>query len=250
MTALRITICAGIVCAAAQIAAPRIGMATDGAGRLRPIAGVAGNAIPGAPVLTGVISAAASDIAALGKTSSEIVAIEGAKTIRTPAPDGPALFAFAADGSPQWAWLCPRRELLKWTSSGFSTLALETAAIEGEVVAIGAADSTHLRLAVSRNNQLEILRVGLSDGAIAGVTSLPPGARAPLLPSDGSVLYAVPDALVLRDAGGHERRIPFGRTVSAMTGMSSRWVLVLTTDGRHFAVRAGDGFVFQLPEVH
>jgi hypothetical protein len=249
MKQLTIAICICTLSAAAQVTAPRIGMATDNAGRLRPITGVAGNLIPGAPVASGVLSAAASDVVALVKTRAEIVVIEQGVVLRARAPEGPALFAFAADGTPAFAWLPTDRALLRWTGNNFAPVPLETAAISGDIVAIGVGDTAHINLAVSQNGALQILRVSLIDGVIAVVTSLPDQAHAPLLMADGAILYAVPGALVLRDSGGHERQIPFSGAASAITPMSSRWAQVIATSGRRYAVRLADGAAFQIPGV-
>ena len=249
MKQLTTIICVCALSAAAQVTAPRIGMATDSAGRLRPIAGIAGNFIPGDPIASGVISAAASDVAALAKTRSEIIVLEQGAAVRDRALEGPALFAFAANGAPAFAWLPAGRELLKWTGNNFARVPLETAAIAGEIVGIGVSDRAHVNLAVSQDDALQILRVGLSDGLIDVVTSLPHGAHAPLLMPDGSILYALPDALVLRDSAGHERQIPFSGAVSAIALMSSRWALVSAGNGRRYAVRLADGAAFQIPGV-
>jgi len=249
MKQLTITICVCALSAAAQVTAPRIGMATDSAGRLRPIAGVAGNFIPGEPIASGVLSAAASDVAALVKTRSEIIVIGQGATVRTRAPEGPALFAFSADGAPAFAWLPTGAALLKWTGNNFARVPLETAGISGQIVAIGVSDSAHVNLAVSQNNALQILRVRLSDGVVAVVTSLPDQAHAPLLMADGSILYAVSDALVLRDSTGHERQIPFSGAVSAIAPMSSHWALVIAASGRRYGVRLANGAAFQIPGV-
>ena len=241
-------ICVFALTAAAQMTAPRVGVAADGAGRLRPIAGVAGNLIPGAPLATGVISAAASDTAVLAKTRSGILAIQNNRAIRTRAPEGSALFAFSSSGAPAFAWLTETRALLQWTGDGFMARPIETAAIPGEIVAVGAGDATHVNFAVRGNATLEVLRVGLSDGAISAVTSLPFEATALLIQADGSMVYSLPNELVLRGAGGHERQIAFRGAVSSIVPMSSRWVLIVT-NARRYALRLADAAVAQVPEV-
>ena len=242
-------ICVCALAAVAQVSAPRIGVAADGAGRLRPIAGVAGNLIPGAPVATGVVSSAASDVAIVAKTRSEILVIQDNKAARTPAPEGSALFAFSDDGEPAFAWLTQTHTLLEWTGTGFTARAIELAAISGDVVAIGASDATHVIFAVNRSGMIEVLRAGLSDGATSAVTSLPSGASAPLLEADGSVVYAMPNDLVLRDGAGDERHIAFHGAVASITPMSSRWLQVVTDNGHRYAARLSDGAVFRVPEV-
>lgn len=223
--------------AAAQVSTPRIGIAADRAGVIRPVSGVAGNLIAGDAIARGVISAAASDTTVMMKTASELV-VNG---VRRRVAGGPALFAFERDGSPALVWLSDAHALLAPCRRGFCSIPLPV--LSGEVVAVGAGP----RIAVVRNGVLEVLDI--SDGAIARVTRLP-GASAPLLLADGSMVYGAPGALVFRDRSGHEKRTAFAHAASSMTQMSSSWAMVeATQEGRRFAVRLSDGAAFQIPEV-
>ncbi len=250
---MRCFIITAVVCAfscAAQISAPRIGMVLDGQGRFRPVTGVAGNLVPGSPLAGNVVSGASAGVASLIKTKSDLQIVTTAGTVHVKAPEGPALFAFSATGAPAFVWLISSQTLLRWNGGDLTQVTPETAAIAGEVIAIGCTDSQHVNVAVPRNGQVEVLRVELSNGAIAGTTVLPNAIGAPLLRGDGSILYATKSALVLRDALGRERSTAFPHTVLNIVPMSANWALVTSTEGRrHFAVRIADGANFQIPEV-
>lgn len=238
--------------ALAQMSAPGIGIASDWAGAVRPVVGVAGNLLIGEALVTGANSAAASGRVVLIKTATDVRALDAAghEITRAAAPSGSALFAFANDGSPAWVWMPRTQSLLGWCAGSFCSCPLPMDAIDGEVVAIGAADRSHINLAVNRNDALEVLHVRIRDGAVAATTPLPGAVGAPLLLPDGRVIYSVSGALVERDARGKERRSAFPHSAASIAPMSAGWVLVSATgERRHFAVRVADGAAFQIPEV-
>ncbi|HZU25116.1 MAG TPA: hypothetical protein VFA04_06315 [Bryobacteraceae bacterium] len=237
---------------AAQVSAPHVGIAGDSAGAVRPVLGIAGNFLEGEPLAVGAISSASSGEAVLIKTASQVRALDtaGHELAHAEVGGGPALFAFATGGAPEFAWLPQGQTLLRRCPTGFCACRLSLRAVSGEVLSIGTADRNHIDLAVSRNNALEILRVRLGDGAIANTLRLPGAIGAPLLMPDGRILYAVPGELVLRDARGEERHSAFPHAASSIASMSAEWALVSANgEGRRFAVRLADGAVSQIPEV-
>jgi len=237
---------------AAQVSVPRIGIAADGDGVLRTVAGVAGNLISGEPITAGVVSAAASDSAVVVTTASDIRVLDtaGREQSRTSVPAGPALFAFSAAGAPEFVWLSSTGKLMRWSGSAFVPVSMPSRAISGAVLAVGSADSRHIRIAARWGGGVEILQLRIRDGAVAGVTPLPDGSGAVLLMADGAVLYAADGCLIERDNRGHERRIAFQHVVSSMAPISACWVMVNTAEAnRRFAVRLADGAAFQIPEV-
>jgi hypothetical protein len=224
----------------------------DRNGAVRPLVGIAGNLLAGEPLATAAVSAAASGAAILVKTSTDVRALDpaGNEKARAQTAGGPALFAFAMDGSPEFVWVAQTQTLLRQCPTGFCDCRLRTEAIAGNVLAIGTADRNHIDLAISRNAAIEVLRVRLADGAIENTTPLPGASGAPLLMADGAMLYAVPGELVLRDSRGRERRTPFAHSASSIVPMSAGWALIAAAgEGRHFAVRLADGATFQIPEV-
>lgn len=94
-----------ILCVAgpAQIHQPQFGFVRDSAGLLRPLLGVPGAFVTGAPVLPEKVLSVASDGPhALAKTDSEIVLVAGGQvTQRWPAPAGLASFGLRG-GQPEW----------------------------------------------------------------------------------------------------------------------------------------------------
>src|SRR5579884_3751083 len=203
----------------AQITAPRIGMALDGKARVTPVFGVAGNLIRAGVIAFDVVSAASSDSAAFLKTNAELRVYDaaGKEIARARAPQGAALFAFSSAGAASYAWLCQTGELLRFTGTDLRPVRFPAHALQGEVIAIGAAAPAQLNFAVLRESAVEILSLRLSDGAVAATVPLPGAIGAPLLMDDGSVLYALSNALVRRDPSGVEHRTPFPHRLAALS---------------------------------
>ncbi len=103
--------------AAAQpaIRPPQMGFASDAQGALRPVYGVAGNFILGAPVAGKVISEAFGGSLGLWKTESALEVFDGQGRVfgSINVAAGPALFAFAPDGVTALAYIESSKTLLR-----------------------------------------------------------------------------------------------------------------------------------------
>lgn len=235
---------------------PRIGFVQDSRHAVYPVNGLAGNFLLGEAAWRGIVSAAFSGSFGLLKTDSKLLAVDRrGKTLGSvDAPPGPALFAFAHDGSPALAYLPESRTLLVWREGSFAPVRLDPVLPgSGKVLAIGLADARQAALVVEREDGLWELRVRL---ATAGVTSQVAliGVTGPLLLlANGGLIYAETGAVVLRNPDGPEKRIP-ARLPSklAFQQMGGDWIAVRDLAGRRaFAVcvTGGREQSYVLPEA-
>ena len=92
----------------AQVQPPALAGVLDAQGRLHRLEGLPGALVLADACAEGVLSAASSATTLLWKTESAVAALDGRDW---PAPPGPALFAFDAQGQPVAAWFSEPREL-------------------------------------------------------------------------------------------------------------------------------------------
>ncbi|MGI8742473.1 MAG: hypothetical protein ACR2NN_07860 [Bryobacteraceae bacterium] len=232
-------VAAGVAFAQPAIESPQIGWITS-SGQLRPVIGLAANFVVGESIGDRVVSSSFSGSFGLVKTDSSVLVLDRAAQVlfQTDADPGPALFAFATDGSPAFVYLAQTKSLLSWKSDHLETTAFE---LDGTVLAIGNRD-----VIVKRDGGL--WRVDLADGTQTPI----PGVEGPVLPlSDGSLLYSDSQSFVLRQPDGTERRIDGAVPAAAFEQMGKDWVHVTEQDStRQFAIRLelGREQLFQLPE--
>ena len=233
---------AALVHAQPTMTPPRAGFMVDAAQSLRPVLGVPGTLLLGDAAVDEVVSFAFSGKCAIVKTSSSMRVLDasGQVLFAMDAADGPALFAFTDDGAPALAYVAGR--LLRWNGSGFEALAFNADALQGEVLAVGAGPV----FLVQREDA--VWRVESETGA----QSLLVGVHAPVLLRGDGVAYADETAVVLRAAGGPERRIDTQAAIGGVRWMGDGMIGVTEKDStRQFAVRITPGRenVSQLPEV-
>ncbi len=222
-----------------------MGWLLDPAGVLRPLLGFAGHFVAGPAREAGVLSAASSGSWTLAKTRREMIVFDAAGTEaqRLVAPEGTALFAFAADGEP--AAVCfPEADLLLLWSDGRFESAGWTPGRDDEVLAVAGAISFFVR----RGETVWRSDRAVANGRVTLETALP-GVRAPLLPRpDGSLLYVDGATLVLRAAQGVEQRIGLPGAVAGLSELAEGWVRVWLP-GRQLAVSFSGAAprVFELP---
>lgn len=86
---------------AAQVSAPLIGYVRTSVNELRPVHGIAGAFLLGAPLERDVLSAGFTTRTGLVKKATEVLFYRGGALVsRHPAPEGNALFRFTAEGEP------------------------------------------------------------------------------------------------------------------------------------------------------
>lgn len=242
------------------IAPPQIGFMLDATGALRPVSGLAGNFLLGAPIAKGVLSAAFSGLAGWMKTDSSLSVFDqqGHVITTSNAGSGPALFAFSSAGQPALAFLTTSSALLEWSAGKFVALPLDPAALAAEaVISIGAPDADHAALLVQRQNALWDIRVSIATGQVDSQSALP-NITAPALILAGSgisgIISSDANGVVVYQWNGSQVHIPAHLpNTFAFEQMGDGWIEVRDlANPLAFAVRLGgtrQGF-YALPEVN
>jgi hypothetical protein len=195
---------------------------------------VGGSFTTGIPFEGRVLSTACSRVLCLAKTDSAILS----GNLVTAAPAGPAVIGL--DGANAWIYFFHTRRFGHWQSG---TLTLFDPSIdlsmEGEVLSLQAG----LKLAVRWHSGVWIIS---GDGSI--LDSLPSDTGPVLLLEGGEVVYATPDAVVLRKSGGAELRFS-AAGIDALFQMGEGYVEARSPTAT-YALRtvAGMERLFLLPE--
>jgi hypothetical protein len=232
MTLATVLLLAPLLGQESPLASPQAGILAGARGELRAVRGVAGAWVLGESVAQGAISAACSETLCLAKTAGAILSAGG----ETPAPPGPALFAFDSErallyfpDSRQFAWWRDGRlDLLDWRIEGaVLSLRLTTAGPE---------------IAVRRSNAVWIV-----NPENATLDSLP-DASGPALLLPGAILYSGGARLVLRRNNAGEAIFPLSGVVELFQAGPS--YAAARTAGSTFLIRLDPHreAVFQLPE--
>jgi hypothetical protein len=242
---------------------PQIGYVQDGARAVHPVYGIAGNFMVGSAVPGAVVSFASSGSFQLVKTDSAVITLGrlGQVAASMSAPPGPALFAFAQDGTPALAYLPAANELFEWSGGAFQAVTFDPGSLEeGEVVSIAAPDPTHAAFIVQRGDILWDVRVLVATGGVDSQSALA-GVNAPaLMLASGDIVYAaVPGRgrsltrpnIVIRGADGSEVELPADLPAGfSLAQMGNGWVELRGIGvGSQFAIRttAGHAGVYRLP---
>ncbi len=228
---------------------PRLGWARSANGALRPIAGLAGNFVPGEPVVKETISAASSGAWTMAKTDRELIVLDrdGAERSRVPAASGGALFAFKPGGEPAAVYFPESGSLLLWSEGQFRTASWRLSEDE-PVLALACPSDGTISCAVRRGGLIWLVNRDDADGRILLERALP-GVTAPLLLfADGAILSGDGSSLAHRMPDGFERRTELPGTVVSLAEMGDSWVTAATAK-RIFAVRLAGAVpaVFELP---
>jgi hypothetical protein len=234
------------------LAPPQVGFIQDGHGQVHIVDGLAGNFLVGAAVSSGIISAGFSGSFGLLKSDSALIVVDqrGRGVASVVAPAGPALFAFAADGSPALAYFQQSKTLLAWDGHTFQPQGPQGAQAP---LAIATLSPKQAALIVQRDTGLWQLGVELASGAIVSQIALP-GITAPvLLPASGGVVYRDAQGLVVRKPDGSEKHIPAHLPESlGLSQMGKGWIQITDlATGRLLAVNIQPGHEesYLLPEV-
>jgi len=211
---------------------PDIGLMIDRQGVLRPVAGVSGSFLVGAPQALGALSFACSQVLCVAKLKDSIVA--SGSTL--PAPKGDAVIA--ADESGATIYFRESGQFVRWQNGALTPLDWVVA---GEILSIGWGTSGPT-FAVRLNGGVWIVSTA---GAV--LDSLPSSAQAVLLLSNATV-YTTASEVVLRRADGSEIHFP-AIGVSQLFAMSDGWVQARGKNAL-FALRTDSGHetLYWLPQ--
>jgi len=232
---------------------PRIGWLLDGNNHPRLVEGVAGSFWLGSPTENEAISLGSSGSAAILKTATDVIVLDaqGHVASKFAAPDGPAQFAFTASGSPALVWFSQTRELMCFQKSQLRRVPVNPSMLGGDVIALAEFSATRATLLIERERAISRVSVDLRTGLVRFETGLP-GLHAPaFLASDGTILAADQDGLVVRRPNSADIHLAFPVKPEAFTSLGNGWVLAQGAPAAHYAIRMipSREQVFQLPEA-
>ncbi len=241
----------GAACAFSQahLSVPGLGFVREADGRLLVLRGLAGNFLPGEPVLHDVLAAGSSGAWALAKLERELVLLdsEGAIAARWLAPPGSALFAFTPAGDPALVYFPETGEVCRVGREGLQAVL----ASEEDVLAIGLAESEHAVLIARSAEGLSVRTISLLTGSVQHELLSAESVGPAVVMPDGVIIYAVGRELRLRDPGAPERSLVLPAPIRSLAQMAGEWIEVrLSEDAGRMALRlrAGDTALYRLPE--
>jgi hypothetical protein len=182
------------------IQAPSAGCLLGADGALRPVHGIAGAFLAGAPAVSGVISAACSNSLALVKTADALEVRDGSLELlaRWDAPGGTALFALPPTGQTGFVYYETNGELLQVDAQSLPRAVLDSQSLGGQVLAIASPDLLHLIAVVADSSGSRLVRISATNGAIESETPLDNVTGPEALLGDGTVVFADGADLVIR----------------------------------------------------
>ena len=243
----------GLALAQSGLTPPRVGWVLDSGNHPRPLEGVAGNFWLGNSIENETVSIGSSGAAAVLKTAREVIVLDaqGRVVSKFPAPDGPAQFSFTASGSPALVWFSQTRELAYFEGSQLHRVPVNSSMLGGDVIALAELSTTRATLLIERERAISLVSVDLRTGFVRFETGLP-GLHAPaFLASDGTILAAGHDDLVVRHPNSADIHLAFPVKPEAFTSLGNGWVLAQGAQSAHYAIRVALSReqVFQLPEA-
>jgi hypothetical protein len=233
------------------LAPPQVGFIQDDHGQIHIVSGLAGNFLVGVAVSSGIISAAYSGSFGLLKSDSALIVVDqqGHGVASVVAPNGPALFGFAADGSPALAYFEQSKTLLVWDGHTFRPAGPIVAEAP---LAIATVSATRAAMIVHRDTGMWELGVELANGAIVSQKAL--GITAPVLMlASGGLVYRDAKGMEVRSQDGSEKLIAANLPEKLAFGqMGNGWIQVTDlATGRLSAVNVQNGHqaYYLLPEM-
>jgi hypothetical protein len=234
-----------------SLAPPQVGFIQDSHGQIHIVNGLAGNFQVGVAVSSGIISVAYSGSFGMLKSDSALIVVDrqGRGVASVVAPNGPALFGFAADGSPALAYFEQSKTLLVWDGHTFRPA---SPMVDQAPLAIASVSATRAATIVQREDGLWQYGVELATGATVSRMALP-GVTLPVLMLAGGVVYRDAKGVVVRSPDGSEKFIAAHLPDSLAFGqMGNGWIQVTDlATGRLSAVNVQNGHqaYYLLPEV-
>ena len=100
-----------------SVGLPCLGKIVDRTGFIRELCGVSGSFFLGEASRQEAISAGFSRTGAWVKTANSLLILDGDSRLEISAPEGPALFTFRGNGSPEFVYFKTTKELFEWDGS-------------------------------------------------------------------------------------------------------------------------------------
>jgi hypothetical protein len=234
------------------IGPPLVGLVRDSGGNLRPVLGVAGSFITGNILSTQVESVSFSGDLGFVKTTESIKVfdVSGGLISEQTAPPGPALFAISPAGREAVAFLTATGEWWRWSRGEFRPFEVEPGLAGAEVLSLAMPARDRLSFVLRTGGATSLSELSLRTGRVHAGPPLD-GVSAPLLlRADGTLLFTSAGELVLRSAGGEQRRIGLNCAPAGIAEMGRGWIHVASECGQ-FALRLSGGAdeIYRLPEV-
>ena len=246
-------LCLTTALAQPAVEGPRAGCLRGVDGALRPVRGIAGALLAGAPAAWSVISAACSDSLALVKTNDSLEIRDGGLQLlaRWDAPAGAALFALPRGSQSGFVYYPATGKLLQMSVQSPPRTVLDSQSLGGQVLAIASPDLLHLIAVVADTPGPRLVRISAADGTIESQTPLEDVAAPLALLNDGTVLFAEGAGLAIRPPGAAvarmalprirpmpprqlivtERRMALPAAAVSIDQMSGVWLAVRLADG-------------------
>ncbi len=248
---------AALACAQPAIDPPVVGYFRDARAVARPVYGVAGSFVLGAPLDFTVLAASSSGLATFVNTPDRLLQInERGRIVREWVSHGTALLASSEDGSAALAWLPATSQLLLWSEAppprrGTRLLTIDPLQIAGTVVSVGFRSGRRPALLIQRDAGMWLAQLSPSTGSFEREEPLAPVTSPALLLPAGGILYGAGRELVLMAANGSERRLAVGGAVSSLAAMGDGWIHVALAGGEHYALRLTNSelALYRIPEA-
>jgi hypothetical protein len=212
-------LCLAAAFAQPAVQTPRAGCLLGADGSLRPVHGIVGALLAGAPAVSDVVSAACSDSLALVKTAASLEVRDGGLKLlaRWDAPSGAALFALPRAGQAGFAYFPSTGALVQVGTQSPPRAVLDSQSLGGNLLAIASPDLLHLIALVADTPGLRLIHISVAGGVIESQTPLEDLAAPLALLSDGTVIFADGTGLLIRPPGATLTRLappdvdrPFG----------------------------------------
>jgi hypothetical protein len=227
---------------------PSVGYARAPDGTIVRVSGIAGAFVTTPTDQAGAVSAGFSGQLGFLKlpSAARVVNAAGALLGESDAPDGSALFGFNPRGDAGIAYYPSTQTLNVYGAGAWQSIPFQMTG--ARVLAVALKDAEQAQVVVARD-QLSLVTLRVSDGAVESETLLGPGSGPALLLSAG-VLFSRDDSLIYHDASGTEQAIPVSAAVTDLFQMGPGWVQAQSGSGGDLALRLGREIrVYQLPEV-
>ncbi len=250
MRTLCLLVAAPLVLAAGAVDSPSSGYARTADGTILRVSGIGGAFITTTTDQTGSIAAAFSERLGLVKLATAIRVLDpaGAVVSESDAPEGDALLGFSKKGDSAIVYYASTQTISIFTSGQWVPVPFDVASTS--VLAVAVQDSDTALVLVLRD-QLSLVTLRTSDGAVIDENVIGSGIGPALLLPDRRIIFVRDRTLLYRDPAGVEQVLQaLPADVTALSRMDSEWVHARTESGRNLAFRLdSERRLYELPGV-